>query len=102
MTQYPDSGSPPCASEDQFHRTESDWLEIIFIVGARRLEVLGVIPGHARQGLSDGVVSSCVGDRRGGRANRSSAAPSGLHAVERELTRVILARAAGYTQLEGE
>ena len=60
----------------------SDWLEIIVIVGIGRLGLLlGAIPGHARRGLSDGVVSDVT--REGGRrrANGSTAAPSGLHAV---------------------
>lgn len=66
----------------------SDGLEIVVVVGIRRFGLLlGAIPGHARWGLSDGVVSDAAGDGRGWRANGSSAAPSGLHAVRRQLTR---------------
>ena len=66
----------------------SDRLEIVVIIGIRGLGLLlGAIPGHARRGLSDGVVSNIAGDGRGGRANGSSAAPSRLHAVGRQLSR---------------
>ena len=76
----------------------SDWLEIIVVVGIGRLGLLlGAIPGHPRQGLSDGVVSSCAGDGRGGggRANGSSAAPSRLHDVRRKLTRAEVGEGGG-------
>ena len=61
------------------------WLEIIVVVGIGGLGLLGTTPGHTKRGLSDGVVSEVVGGRKGGRANGSSVAPSGLHAVRRQL-----------------
>jgi len=74
----------------------SDWLEIVVIVRIGRLGLLlGAIPGHTRGRLGDGVVSEAAGDRRGGRANGSSAAPSGLHAVRRQLTRAKVGESGG-------
>jgi hypothetical protein len=74
----------------------SDWLEIVIIVGIGRLGLLlGAIPGHTRRGLSDGVVSEAAGDGRGGRANGSSAAPSRLHAVRRQLSRAEAGESGG-------
>ena len=43
-------------------------------------------PGHARRGLSDGVVSDVAREGRR-RANRSTAAPYGSHAVQRQPAR---------------
>jgi hypothetical protein len=69
-----------------FVRGGSDGLEIVIIVGIRRLGLLlGAIPGHTRRGLSDGVVSGAAGDGWGGRADGSAAAPSRLHAIRRQL-----------------
>ena len=74
----------------------SDWLEIVVIVGIGRLGLLlGTIPGHTRGRLGDGVVSEAAGDGRGGGANGSSAAPSGLHAVRRQLTRAKVGESSG-------
>ena len=48
----------------------SGWLEIVVIVGIRRLGLLlGAIPGHARRGLSDGVVSDVAREERRRRVN---------------------------------
>ena len=45
----------------------SDWLEIVGIVGIRRLGLLlGAVPGDTRRGLSDGVASNIARDGRGG------------------------------------
>jgi len=74
----------------------SDWLEIVVIVGIGRLGLLlGAIPGNTRGGLSDGVVPDIAGDGRGGRANGSSAAPSRLHAVRRQLSRAKVGESGG-------
>ena len=74
----------------------SDWLEIVVIVGIGRLGLLlGAIPGDTRRGLSDGVVSKIAGNGRGGRANGSSAAPSGLHAVGGQLSRAEVGEGGG-------
>ena len=44
----------------------SDWLEIIIVVGIRRLGIpLGAVPGHTRWGVSDGIVPDIT--REGGR-----------------------------------
>ena len=76
----------PAPGRSGFVGRGGDWLEIVIIVGIGRLGLLlGTIPGHTRRGLSDGVVSDVAGGRRRGRANGSSAAPSGLHAVRRQL-----------------
>ena len=65
----------------------SDGLEIVVVVGIGRLGLLlGTIPGHTRWGLSDGVVPGGARNGRGGRPNWSSAAPSGLHAIRRQLS----------------
>jgi hypothetical protein len=69
-----------------FVRWGSDWLEIVVVIGIRGLGLLlGAIPGHTRWGLSDGVVTDAAGNGWGGGANWSSAAPSRLHAVRRQL-----------------
>ena len=61
-------------------------LEIVIIVGIGGLGLLlGAIPGHTRRGLSDRVVSDVTGDGRGGGAGGTPTAPSGLHAVRRQL-----------------
>jgi hypothetical protein len=66
----------------------SDGLEIVIVVGIGGLGLLlGAIPGHTRGWLSDGVVTDVAGDGWGGRANGSSTAPSGLHAIRRQLAR---------------
>ena len=74
----------------------SDWLEIVVIVGIRRLGLLlGAIPGYTRRGLGDGVVSSIAGNGRGGRANGTSAAPSRLHAVGGQFSRAEVSEGGG-------
>jgi hypothetical protein len=73
----------------------SDGLEIVVIVGIGRLGLLLAIPGHTRLGLSDGVVSDAAGNGGGGRANVSSAAPSGLHAVGGQLSRAEVGEGGG-------
>ena len=71
----------PALRRTSFVGRGSCWLEIIVVVGIRRLGRLGVIPGYARWELSDGVVLDVVREGRRERANGSMAVPSGLHAV---------------------
>ena len=67
-------------------RRRSEGLEIVIVVGIGRLGLLlCAIPGHTRWGLSDGVVTGGAGDGGRGRADGSTAAPSRLHAVRRQL-----------------
>jgi hypothetical protein len=73
-----------------------DGLEIVVIVGIRRLGLLlGAIPGDTRRGLSDRVVPNIAGDGGRGRANGSSATPSGLHAVGGQLPRAEVGEGGG-------
>ena len=63
-----------------------DWLEIVIVIRIGRFGLLlGAIPGHTRRGLSNGVVSDGAGDGGRGRTDGSTAAPSRLHAVRRQL-----------------
>ena len=77
-------------------RWGSHWLEIVVVVGIRRLGLLlGAIPGDTRRGLSDGVVSNVAREGGRGRANGSSAAPSRLHAIGGQLSRAEVGESSG-------
>lgn len=80
----------------------SNGLEIVIIIGIGRLGLLlGAIPGYTRRGLSDGVVSNVARDRRRGRADGSTAAPSRLHTVRGQLARAKVSEGSGVNATRG-